>query len=105
MSEKTEKQTADKQAQKNAADKQAEHNEVRNEADLRAEEARKELADKDPFEDRDNIQRAYPSAVDDLGTPDTQPNQPTEALGEGQVSIASIQEENEKSAKESAHKK
>lgn len=57
--------------------------------------AREEFAEGDPFEDKDNIRRSFPNAVDESGTPDTQPHEPKEALGEGQLSIDSIKAENE----------
>jgi len=51
---------------------------------------------KDPFEDKDNIPRSFPRTEDWNGTPDTQPDQPAEALGVGQVSADSLTKEREK---------
>jgi hypothetical protein len=51
--------------------------------------------DHDPFGDPKNIARSFPNRVDQSGTPDTQPHQPKEALGEGQLSIDSVKAESE----------
>lgn len=56
----------------------------------------------DPFGDPDNIQRSFPNRVDQTGTPDTQPDQPAEALGEGQVSQDSLEKERDEASKKSS---
>ena len=49
----------------------------------------------DPYEDIENIPRSFPNRVDQTGTPDTQPDQPAEALGVQQVSVDSVKKEAE----------
>jgi hypothetical protein len=54
----------------------------------------------DPMADIQNIERAYPNQSDDTGTPDTQPHQPAEALGDGQVSLDSMEKQREEVRKQ-----
>lgn len=49
--------------------------------------------DKDPY--ADGVPRSFPRTEDWNGTPDTQPDQPAEALGVGQVSADSLTKERE----------
>ena len=78
-----------------ANDKKHEQDEIQNKYHQDALKAREENAkeDNDPFGDLDNLNRSFPNRVDQSGTPDTQPHQPAEALGEGQVSIDSTKKE------------
>lgn len=55
---------------------------------------------KDPYADPTKVERSFPNQVDDTGTPDTQPHQPAEALGEGQVSIDSMEKQREEIQKQ-----
>lgn len=59
----------------------------------KAEEAQEEQSDADPYEG--GVPRAFPNPVDELAVPDTQYDQPADALGEGQVSADSLQQERE----------
>lgn len=58
--------------------------------------------DNDPFGDSKDIRRSFPNQVDQSGTPDTQPHQPKEALGEGQLSIDSVKAESEEISEQAA---